>query len=424
MKLPTLLLLGSLAVNAAVIALYVTKSPAADSGAALAGSTAKDTAATRSGAGITAAEAAQTAALAQTLTQLQSGDIATLVSRLRAAGFSPAMIRTIVAAQVSEEFAARRKALLAAREETPFWKSQRIFDYDPKTQAALRELGKEQSNRLKALLGPDALAGDDMQSFYQRRQYGDIPRGKIDQIQSITSDYNDLTQEIYAKTNGLVMLAEDREKIAFLEKEKLADLAKVLTPQELEDYQLRNSNVANQLRFSLTTFNATEAEFRAIYRANAAVEAELGPLGNVRTSDDMRKRQDATMAQLQGIMPPERLAELKFATDPEYQQINRLVARLELPPATSQTVVALQKDMQQRATAVRTDRALAPEAKNTQLAALNQEATAKLTTTLGTRGFEAYKQNGGYWLQNLQPRPAPNGSGTTTTTTIITRPGG
>jgi len=56
------------------------------------------------------------------------------------------------------------------------------------------------------------------------------------------------------------------------------------------------------------------------------------PIYNVRTMDDMRKRQDAMVAQLQGTLPPERLADLKMATDPEYQQINRLVARLVLAP--------------------------------------------------------------------------------------------
>ena len=43
-----------------------------------------------------------------------------------------------------------------------------------------------------------------------------------------------------------------------------------------------------------------------------------------------------------------------------------------------------------------------------QLAALHQEALAKITPLLGTAsGVAAYKQYGGYWLENLAPRPAP-----------------
>lgn len=427
MKLPTLLLVGSLAANAALVAFHFTKSPTGTASAeAAASASAATSSSSTSGATAapTAADAAQTAALTKVWTQLQSGDLNTLVARLRAAGFSPSMIRSIVAAQVYEQFAARRKALLATQEERPYWKQQMGSFLDPKTQAALREISKEQTALIKNLLGPDGQAGNEEMSIYQRGQYGSLPREKIDQIQSIASDYSELTQEIYAKTNGMVMLAEDREKLAYLEKEKLADLAKILTPQELEDYQLRSGSTASQLRYTLATFKPTEEEFRALYRATAATEAQLGPLGNVRTADDMRKRQEAVLAQIQGAFPPERLAELKLATDPEYQQVNRLVARLELPPATSQTVVALQKDIQQRANTLRGDRSLAPEARNTQLAALNDEATTKLTTTLTPRGFEAYKQNGGFWLQNLQPRPAGAPGGGGTTTTVTTRPGG
>ena len=55
---------------------------------------------------------------------------------------------------------------------------------------------------------------------------------------------------------------------------------------------------------------------------------------------------------------------------------------------------------------MQTNRQLPVEDRNAQLAALNAEANAKLTTALGQRGFDVYKQNGGQWLQILQPRPA------------------
>ncbi len=413
MKLPTIILIGSLAANAAVLGFFLVKAPADVS--ASAGNSASTVSPSEKDAielskAASTPEAAEAALLSKIGTELQSGNLSTLVARLRAAGFSTSVIRSIVAAQVSEQFAARRKALLASQPEIPFWKNQRGYFMDPKTMSALRELGKEQQAVLKSLLGADAITNSDEMQAYQRRQFGNLPREKVEQIQSIASDYSELTQEIYAKTNGL-FLPEDREKLAFLEKEKLADLAKVLTPQELEDYQLRNSSTASILRSQLTTFDATEDEFRALYRAASAVEAQFGPLGNVRTSEDMRKRQEAVLAQVQGSFTPQRLAELKQATNPEYQQINRLVARLELPASTSEQVVSMQKDIQQRVSKLQSDRSLPPEERTRQLNALNQEATAKLTATLGARGFEAYKQNGGFWLQRLQSRPAQGAPG-------------
>lgn len=411
MKIAPVLLAASLAANAAVVAFYLVRQPSLAPGSGTAFRSAPPSAAPQSkpqNPKPTDLDPAQTAAFGQLRTQLQSGDLSTLVAQLRAAGFSPSLIRTIISSQVYEQFAARRKTLIASQPPREYWKAQNNY-IDPKTQAALRDLGKEQTALIKSLLGPDAQDNSSEAQIYQRAQYGDIPRDKIDQIQAVLSDYNELSQQVYAKTNGMIQLAEDREKLALIEREKLADLTKLLTPEELEDYQVRSSNTASQLRFNVATLNPTEDEFRALYRATAAVEAQLGPQSNVRTMDDMKKRNEAMLAQLQGSLSPERIAEVKLAIDPEYQTINRLVARLELPAATSQTVVALQKDIQQRATALRNDRALAPEARNAQLAALADEATTKLTASLTPRGFEAYKTYGGAWVQNLvppTPRPA------------------
>ena len=430
MKLPSLLLIGSLAVNAAVLTLYFTKSPAAVSGDSKARSAdgAPAAASARSGAigdGKSPAADANDP-LQQAWAELQNGDLKTLVARLKAAGFSHAMIRSIVAAQVNEQFSARRKELLGLQEEQPFWKSQRNGFRDPKAMAAMRELNKEQAALMKSLLGTDALGGDEALAW-QRRQFGNLAPEKLTQLQSINSDYSELQQEIYAKSNG-IMLPEDREKLAFLEKEKMADIMKTLSPQEYEDFQLRSSPTANRLREQLATLNVTEAEFRAIYKIEAEFDSQYNFRNGPPSPELMRGRSDAqkqVQAQILAALGPERAADYKQATDQNFQQVNRLVTRLELPPATTQQVVALQQDIQNRARAVQTNRDLTPADRNAQLSALQQEATAKLSTTLTPRGLEAYKQNGGYWLEGLKPRPmptAPGGAGTVAPATRL--PGG
>jgi hypothetical protein len=422
MKLTTLLLVGSLAVNAAVISLYVTQKPAAST----VSPTEKSASRAPSAPAATSPEtqaAAQTALLGQAWTQLQSGDLNTLVARLKAAGFSPSMIRAIVAAQVNEQFSARRKELLSGQEDQPFWKSSRNVFMDPKTLAALRDLGKEQTALMKSLLGPDGVPGNEEMNAWQRRLLSNLPAEKLTQLQSINSDYAELQQEIYAKSKG-VILAEDREKLAFLQKEKLADITKMLTPQEFEEFQVRNSNTTKMLRDKFTDFNATEAEFRALYKASTSVDEKMG---SDRIFRDHREYEAALLAAAQTALSPERFAEYKQTTDPQYQQINRLVARLELPAATSQQVVALQQDIQTRARAIQTNRDLPAADRTTQLEALQAEATAKLTTSLTARGLAAYKENGGYWLENLKPRPmpaAPAAGGSSTTQPAVRLPGG
>lgn len=414
MKLPVALLIASLAVNAAVLTLYLKQS----SGAPPAGSPAaaalaeKSAGPTASGASVPSAAsdaAVQTAQLAKSWAELQTGDLNTLVARLKAAGFSTSMIRAIVFAQVNEQFAARRKELAGNQTEQPFWKNQRSAMMDPKIMTALRDLGKEQMALMKSLLGPDGVPGSDEMNAWQRRQFGNLTPEKLTQLQSINTDYSELQQEIMQKANG-VMLPEDREKLAYLEKEKLADIAKTLTPQEFEDFQLRSSNTANQLRGQLGSFNTTEAEFRALYKAAAAIDEKYRTAGT-RNPGDYQNRQADMLTQAKAVLTPERFAAYNLATDPQSRQVSSLVARLELPPATTQQVVSLQQDFQNRQRALITNRELTPANRAAQQAALLQEATAKLSTTLTPRGLEAYKQNGGQWLESLKPRPAPTAPG-------------
>ncbi len=413
MKLPALLFAGSLVANAVLVTLYFVRTPSVPPAPTAPASAPIKTPAKSTPATNPEITPAETAALAQVWTQLQTGDLTTLVARLRAAGFSPSLIRAIVAAQVNEQFSARRKELLGEQEERPFWKNQQNRFGDPKIQAALRALGKEQGDLLKTLLGSDYAQNSEEMRANQRRQFGNLPTEKLAQLQSINLDYGELSQEVYTKSNGM-MLAEDRAKLAFLEKERLADIAKTLTPQELEEFQFRTSPTATQLRGKLANFEVNEAEFRAIYKLQAAFDAQYNVRDGAPAPDKMAARIEAEkqlQAAILASLPRERAAEYKLTTDPQYQQVNRLVTRLELPPATTQQVVSVQQDIQARANTLRSDRTLTPEARNAQLTALQQEATTKLTTALTPRGLEAYKQNGGYWLQGLQPRAGlPSGS--------------
>jgi len=401
MKIPALILAGSLAANAVLVALFLARPPSvapeAGSGVALA-----EKSAPRSTVPTTEA-----VPLATVLAELRAGDLTGFVARLRAAGFSPALIRAFVTAAVNEQFGAQRAAILS-EQNIPYWRNP--FD-DPKTKDALRDLNKQQAALIRSILGPQTELSEEA-AANRRRYFGPISAEKLTQLQKINSDYNELQQEIYAKTNG-VMLPEDREKLAYLEKEKLADIAKALTPQEYEDFLLRSSGTANEVRNRLGQFTPTETEFRAIYQLQAAFDAKYALRDGSPTAEATAARFEAHQKLQSAILDslsPDRAAAYKLANNSDYQQASRLVARLELPPATTQQVVSLQQDFQNRQRALMTNRELTPADRTAQQATLLQEATAKLSATLTPRGLEAYKQNGGYWLESLKPRPAaPSG---------------
>lgn len=334
---------------------------------------------------------------------LGSESLPQMVERLRAAGYPVSAIRALVWGRLNEEMAARRKELMAGMEDPPYWKTQHFF-IDPKVQAAQRQFYQEQMKIVRELLGPDASDDNEIAQYYRRRQYGNIPSSKAEELQRISGDYGDLRNQIYATANGMLM-PEDREKLTYLDKEMRNDFAAVLTPEELRSYELRSSSTANALRSQLTTFQPTEAEFGALFDVARAVEDKYGTMQGPVTGDQMRQRQEEMNAAAKQVLSPERYAEFEQATDPRYTMLNRVAARYNVPSSVIPQVYSIQQDIMKQAGSV-------PAAERaTRLPALVQEAEAKIRPLLGDQAFSAYKVYGGQWMQSPQRQPGPAASG-------------
>jgi hypothetical protein len=391
MRFRSLVITGSLLANAALAALLAVR---VSHGATSTAPTARPSA-------ITAPPVTSPLADPETWRRLDAAEPADFIAHLRAEGFPPAVIRAMAAAMVDERFRARHQAIAeAAAANRPYW---RPFANDPKLNAANRALNREESAMLQQLLGPEALdLTADKLAFLQHR-YGNLPSEKLAQLQKIIADYDDMMAEVHEATNEII-LPEDRAKLALLQKERDADAGRLFTPDELTEYELHHSSTANRLLQQLSAFDPTEAEFRALFALNHAVDTEYGNPG-VLSVEQRRVRSDALKQlapQIEAALGPERYADYQQAIDPNYQQMFQLVTSLELPRTAAAQVVAVQKDIQQRTNALTADATLTPEQRQVQFAALNQEATAKLTASLGAAGLEAYKNGPGYWLQNLQ----------------------
>ena len=86
----------------------------------------------------------------------------------------------------------------------------------------------------------------------------------------------------------------------------------------------------------------------------------------------------------------------------KYNYINSTLF-FNLPPAATRQVMDIQADITKRADAIRQDKSITDSERTSQLSALADEATTKATSVVGDRGFEAYRQNSGNWIQNLKP---------------------
>lgn len=422
MKLLPLLVAGSIAANAALLAFYLSRSsPDASTGTtgltatATHGSSGAAGTGAKQGTATAAGGAGEGAASGKIWSALSTGDLQALVARMRAAGFPASVIRSVVWQQVNENFKARRTALAPSIEDQPFWKTRGdIFGgYDQKYYAALRELNREQSKLVKEILGADATPPE--ASPAMQRRYGNLTSEQIEQVQRLDQDYNELRNEVNAASRG-IMLPEDREKLAMLEKERRADLAQLLNPQELEDYLMRTSQTTTRLRTALTTLNASEAEFRAIYQAQLAFDekytnANMGVGMVINTADSMRERQAAQAQvneQIKAALGDQRYAEYVRASDREYQQLNRLAQQSNLPTSAANQVYDFRNNAVKESSRIFDDPSLNADQKRAALQTLGQNTRSQITATLGADVGERYLQVATRWIGGLERGAALN----------------
>lgn len=419
MKAIPVLLVLSLAINVALLAVVGSRSPLKSRSLSASASSVDHAVAPageeRGDARLSAVSTASSAAAMQSdaWASLSSGSLAEMTARLRAAGYPIGVIRALVSARISEEMRPRIRELMADVKEPEYWASAR-FVQDPKVTAAQREVYQEYLKAMKEVLGSDAVDDNEINQYRRRRQYGEITAEKAVELQRIAADYSELKNEIYREANG-VLMPEDRRQLEFLEKELHADYAKILTPEELERCELRSSSTADVLRSQLAVFKPTEAEFREMFHAARQIEAQFGSLQAPLPAEQNRQRQAAILEQAKTLLAPERYEAFKQATDPRYTMLNRIAARYELPTAVVPEVYTVQQELQQRA------RKVSAAERATQLPVLAQEAATRISPLLGERAFEAYKFYGGQWIESLAKPPANERSQSTTATTPPTK---
>lgn len=214
-----------------------------------------------------------------------------------------------------------------------------------------------------------------------------------------------MSEDIRAQSGGL-LLATDRETLALLEQERRKDVAAILTPQELEFYDLQTSPAALTLRARLATFDPSEKEFRALFLLLRDFEGRFGALNGAGGEDKSHERSAAEAeleARIKAALGDARYAEYRRQQDPAYRVAARISERFGLPPKRAGDVFALLQATQARLSALRGDASLTPAAAREALAKLGRETDARLVALLGGDGAELYKQTScGAWLRALE----------------------
>lgn len=391
-----LLILGSLAANIALVGVLAYRP-------SLAPSVMRRWFAASSASGV-ATEAKKPAAVApasKVWAQLGTSDLHLLVERLKAAGFPPDVIRSVVSTLVGQKFEGRMRALLLPDPNTPYWKLRPQFmGTGDKRYVEYTELERERSKEVRDLT--QDLGESDDAIAAQRRRFGNLPAAKIAMVQRIESDYADMTANARAAMKGIV-LQEDRDTLAYLQKQKQADLAAVLTPDELAEYDMRTSPLTPMLRSRLNAFDPSEAEYRSIFQAYQSISQHLARAIGPEIPLDMQARinvEQKLATVLQASLGADRYNQLLDTTSPDYQQVARIAQQENLPSDTANRIIALRNATSEQSAQIAQDATLSYEDKLTALKTLSANARLQIVALVPGTAGQSYAQHAG-WLTLL-----------------------
>lgn len=334
---------------------------------------------------------------------LANGDLAEQLARLRDEGFPPRIVRAIMVAQIRAQFRARRDALELAERETPFWLAQA----DARLQAEQRAFAREEQKLLNELLGREA--HEESLLEMRRGLPPEFSAATVEQVAAIRERYEAQRQELYAANRG-VFSTDAQKRMEAIDKAMREELTAVLSPQEFEAYELRQSRTAQQLRYTLANFDATEQEYLALFRLQHAYNTHFGNFAIPSSPEGSRLRAEAARklaADIQATLGPARYADYERATDDSYRRTSQVIARLQLSEETARAVYEIERTTRERLAQLRQ---LAPAERTAQIKVLAGEAESKLAGQLGTTGLRVYQEYAGGWLKSLSPPPPKQSS--------------
>lgn len=335
---------------------------------------------------------------------LQSALATADTAALTAAGCPPEVIRWVSTGRAFDTFQARMRTLRPVRTDDRYWR--RSGEEDNRSRGPRIEENRAERDFSEAVR---QAYGEDLESMFNDRNSGRsfLPAAKQEQLRRIERDYAEMEQQIESEQTD-VQLPSDQEKLRLLRAEKERDIAAALTPEEREQFELRTSPTAANIRNRFGDAIQTEEEYRRIFALQKAFDDRFNhpnrDSSGPPSPDEMRARRDAEQKlqeDIRAAIDPAQWAAAQRASDPDLRTLNSLAQRLGLPPATADSVLATRETYAAQSMEINANSALSAQERRSQLQALATRARNELQGTLGAEGAQVFAQRA-QWMNMLK----------------------
>jgi hypothetical protein len=277
-----------------------------------------------------------------------TNDLRRYIVNLRAVQCPEPTVRDIIIAEVQRQFDPREapfkvasgEVLIPENEPSAQRQTRRRADYLRRRN--LRLVEKEKVAFIRDLLGVD-LPLEPLRGWYSRNYermesaINGVPAEKRERVREMMEAYWNLSDTLN-DDRDVSMKGRDAEFIERYrennERRRLG-LLQILTPDEVELFDMRASSAAERLRIQLGEMQPTEAEFREIYRLRRDIEEPFGGTMTVGQTTGVEQDPQAETRyreRLEALLTPERLAQMDRVQGERHQNLARLRDRFGLAP--------------------------------------------------------------------------------------------
>ncbi len=347
--------------------------------------------------------------------QLESEDYRSYIQRLRAIGCPEQTIKDIVIADVDKLMAPQISSASVTKREPKYWQDDERELIPPSAfldeKRQKREIDFQKRELLQELLGTD-LAAERARTLGEEDHLGQrltfLSDDKKSKVRMIMERYSEEEVALREKSwlEGETLSTEDQAKIRELQNQQTSEIASLLTPAEMEQYQLWHSPVAQRVRSSMFGMNATEREFLSLYKLQQTY-AETWSEDKVDLNDPQtRLDRDEAEAELnrsiEAALGPKRFAEYVRAQDPDFHQLSIAAAQFQLPAHMASDVYEMKRAAMAEQESIVTDESLSKRQKKIALDAVADQTASAARTVLGDRAFNFFKRHAqGGWLGDV-----------------------
>ncbi|MFM1769710.1 MAG: hypothetical protein RJA22_2239 [Verrucomicrobiota bacterium] len=339
--------------------------------------------------------------------QLESEDYPTYIARLRAAGCPEQTIRDIIIADLDKVLAPEIQAAQGRRKQLAYWHSEEeelANDVDRReVERREREIDRRKRQIIRELLNID-LARERMElsgrQDYLERRLSFLPGERRSEVRDVLERLDEAEQQLREREleEGDSLTQAERAQLRDLRAQREAELGRLLSPAERQQFDLWLSPTANAVRQALYGMQASEQEFLAVYGARKAFEdrwqareAESLDAALLGQREQERVRMET---RIQEQLGEQRYAEYKRGEDEDFHRLSAVVTRFQLPRDKAAEAYGYKQVAQSYRARVLGDAQLDARQRAEALQSINQETEKAVRELLGDRAYRYLVRSG------------------------------